>query len=245
MVRFILPEIAISSPAPQTLTAAPTAQVSGTVSAGVTAVEVNDVAAALAGTAFIASVPLFEGNNLLTAVATRRRRPHRHGERAGDPRLDRAAGGDPRPRRRLHHHRRDGRGLRHGQRPHRRQPRPGGGRGHGQRRRRRGGEPQLRGRRRAAALGDNTLTATARDLSGNVASISVTVRRDAPAGPRIAALAGDLQDGAVGSALAQPLVVAVTDGAGAPLAGRQVTFRVVENNGTVENLAGAGPRCSS
>lgn len=242
VVRFTLPEVTISAPAPQTLTAAPTAQVTGTVSPGVTEVEVNGVAAALSGTAFTAAnVPLFEGNNLLTVVASGA------GGRSATASVQ-VIRDSTAPRVAIH------------------APAAGflttaatvtvsgmvndlivGSLDPAEAQVTVNGvSAEVANRNFVAAdvplaLGDNTLTATARDLSGNVGTASVTVRREAPAGPRIAAVSGDLQEGTIGSALPQPLVVAVTDGAGAPLAGRQVTFRVVENNGTAENAAGSGP----
>lgn len=242
VVRFTLPEVTIASPAPQTLTAAPTAQVTGTVSAGVTAVEVNGVAAVLSGSSFsAANVPLFEGNNLLTASATGA------GGRTATASVQ-VIRDSTAPRLAIHA---PAAGFLTTSAtvsvsgmvndlivgsldPDEAQVTVNGV------------AAEVANRSFVAAnvplaLGDNTLTAVARDLSGNVGTASVTVRREAPAGPRIAAVSGDLQDGVIGSALAQPLVVAVADAAGLPLAGRQVTFRVVENNGTLASPGGPAP----
>ncbi len=87
------------------------------------------------------------------------------------------------------------------------------------------------------AAGDNLLTATATDESGNVAQASITVRRDAAPVPRIVAVAGDGQSGVIRTALATPLTVLLTDAAGLPAAGRTVLFKTVRSDG---RLDGAG-----
>jgi hypothetical protein len=83
--------------------------------------------------------------------------------------------------------------------------------------------------------GSNTLTAVAIDAVGNMDTRAITITRDAAPGPRIEAVSGSGQTAGIGEALADPLVAIVTDGAGAPLAGRSVVFRVSENNGTVSD----------
>lgn len=55
----------------------------------------------------------------------------------------------------------------------------------------------------------------------------------APAGSTLEIAAGDGQFGATGTLTAEPLTVLALDAAGAPLAGVQVTFTVVEGGGTV------------
>lgn len=54
-----------------------------------------------------------------------------------------------------------------------------------------------------------------------------------PVPPTIAAAGGDAQSGVVGTALAQPLMVLVTDGAGAPLSGVGVEWAITAGGGAV------------
>jgi hypothetical protein len=63
------------------------------------------------------------------------------------------------------------------------------------------------------------------------------VTRVEPSGARLEIVAGNFQAAAAGSALADPLVVRVVDSIGAPLAGREVVFETVGNNG---HLTGGG-----
>ncbi len=92
------------------------------------------------------------------------------------------------------------------------------------------------------APGSNTITALARDAVGNFDSTSVTILREATPGPRIAAVSGDGQSGRIGQTLAEPLVVSVTDGDGTALPGRTVLFRVFQNNAALLDDAGQGVR---
>jgi len=63
--------LSISAPVNNFITTASSIQVTGTVSAGVSAVQVNGVAATIGGGGFSATVPLREGRNMLVAVGTR------------------------------------------------------------------------------------------------------------------------------------------------------------------------------
>ena len=65
-----LPEIAITEPADLSATAATTVTVRGTVGPGIGSVAVAGIPATLAGTTFEAEVPLREGRNAITAVAS-------------------------------------------------------------------------------------------------------------------------------------------------------------------------------
>ncbi|HYC55740.1 MAG TPA: PKD domain-containing protein [Candidatus Binatia bacterium] len=82
-------------------------------------------------------------------------------------------------------------------------------------------------------IGQNTITAVARDAVGNQKSASISVERRSPTGIAIKVHSGDAQAGMVGQQLAQPLVAEVTDDGGNPLAGRLVTFTVDRNDGTL------------
>jgi hypothetical protein len=84
-------------------------------------------------------------------------------------------------------------------------------------------------------LGNNTLTASAVDRAGNSATSSITVTRISPSQPRITVVSGNNQTGAVNTALAQPLVVQVLDGAGTPLPSQTVVFALTQNNGLLNS----------
>lgn len=84
------------------------------------------------------------------------------------------------------------------------------------------------------APGSNRLTATATDRAGNRNTATVEVVLESRTGvPTLAAVAGDGQTAPILTALPQPLVVEVRDGAGQPLVGAQVVYRVVQGNGTL------------
>ena len=80
------------------------------------------------------------------------------------------------------------------------------------------------------ALGPNTIQVTGTDRSGNSATDSVTVTRIPTAGA-ISLVSGNTQSGPVGTVLPQPLVVRLTNALGQPVIGAPVVFRVEENSG--------------
>jgi hypothetical protein len=88
------------------------------------------------------------------------------------------------------------------------------------------------------APGENLLEAVAVDAGGNVGRATVRVVRGAPEGPHLAAVGGDGQSAVIGAPLPEPLVVEARDAGGAPVAGVEVTFRVLGNDGHL----GAGAR---
>jgi hypothetical protein len=90
--------------------------------------------------------------------------------------------------------------------------------------------------------GPNTVTATATDHVGNRATHSIAVNFHAPIGPRLVIEAGDRQSAVVKQPLAQPLIVAVKDDNGFPVAGRMVTFEVIRNNGTLQANSNDAPK---
>ncbi len=235
--RLALPQVTIAAPAAETLSSLPTIAVSGTVGGSVTGavtVDVNGVAATVSGASFsAANVPLFEGNNTLVAVATDSR--GRTGTAAVQVIRDSTA-----PRLAIH------------------TPAAGsvtsatavdvagmvndlivGSFAASEATVTVNGLPARVANRTflapnvPLAPGANTLTATATDLAGNVASVSVVVQSvPPPAGqPQIAISAGDLQQAVIGARVPSPLVAAVTDGSGNPIPGRQVLFQVAEGNG--------------
>jgi hypothetical protein len=92
------------------------------------------------------------------------------------------------------------------------------------------------------AAGDNILTASAEDMAGNLASDQITVTYDPLTGqPQIRLVSGDTQSGVINTELPAPLVVSLQDGAGTPVVGATVIFKVLENDGTLDD-GGPGAR---
>jgi hypothetical protein len=85
------------------------------------------------------------------------------------------------------------------------------------------------------ALGDNVLQAVGRDRVGNAFTTRITVRRQAPAGARISVVSGNGQSATVAEQFPNPIVVKVTNALGAPVANQAVIFRVVQNNGVLSD----------
>ena len=93
------------------------------------------------------------------------------------------------------------------------------------------------------STGDNVIQATGRDRVGNFATTQITVTRQAPISQaQIRLVSGNNQTGIIGSIVAAPLVVALTDSAGNPALNKPVIFRVTQNNGMVG--AGGAPSSS-
>jgi hypothetical protein len=89
--------------------------------------------------------------------------------------------------------------------------------------------------------GPNTLTATATDTAGNVSvPFQVQVTREDPAGQKISSLNQATMTGVVGSVLSEPLVALLSSASGAPVAGRNVTFTVTRGDGTVASGESSG-----
>ncbi|HEX6098539.1 MAG TPA: Ig-like domain-containing protein [Thermoanaerobaculia bacterium] len=87
--------------------------------------------------------------------------------------------------------------------------------------------------------GENLIRATARDRVGNAYTAQITVRRDTAAGARIETVSGDAQTAAIGALLPQPLAVRLVNGLGQPVANQHVVFRVVQSDGTLDDVAGS------
>ena len=86
--------------------------------------------------------------------------------------------------------------------------------------------------------GLNTITASGIDKAGNTASATVVVNFQEVLGePQINLVSGNNQTAEIGGQLPQPLVVALVDAAGVPVAGETVVFEVVKNNGTLLGAA--------
>lgn len=80
--------------------------------------------------------------------------------------------------------------------------------------------------------GTNTVTAIVRDRAGNESQMQIHVNVQDTAGQQhLVMVAGNNQNGVIGTTLAQPLVVQMLDANGNALAGRAVTFRVRRSDG--------------
>src|SRR5205085_1234939 len=82
-------------------------------------------------------------------------------------------------------------------------------------------------------VGTNVIKAVGRDRVGNSATTEITVTRRASTQAQIRLISGNNQTAAVGSLLASPLVVALTDATGNPIPNKPVIFNVTQNDGTV------------
>jgi hypothetical protein len=88
------------------------------------------------------------------------------------------------------------------------------------------------------SVGPNIIQATGRDRVGNYATTQITVTRQAVTmQAQITLVSGNNQTGTIDAALTAPLVVALTDSNGNPAANKAVIFSVTQNNGTVSNLS--------
>ncbi len=81
--------------------------------------------------------------------------------------------------------------------------------------------------------GRNVIEITCTDMAGNTGSSVLTVDFVADAATRIEPLLGNGQRAPLGSTLAHPLVVRLTDALGRPLPGRDVVFRTSRGDGTL------------
>src|SRR5262249_12917285 len=91
------------------------------------------------------------------------------------------------------------------------------------------------------ALGQNTIQAVGRDRVGNAATTQITITRVAPSGSQIRLVSGSNQTGAIGSVVAAPLIVSVTDASGNPFPNKPVIFNVTQNDGMVNAGGGLAP----
>ncbi len=231
-------DLAITTPGTGLVTGGASVTVSGTASAGVTAVEVSGVPATLAGSTFSATVALREGTQMVVAVG--RKANGNAGAASVEVTRDIQA-----PLVRIDSPRQgfaaiDGtlavtgvvNDLGSGVLP-----------------------PQVFVNGRPAQVdngtfmlldvslvpGPNTLEAVAIDAVGNESRHLITVRREQPAGARLRLAAGNGQLGLVRSDLGEPLAVQVIDELGNPVAGRVVRFEVSRNSGTLRAGAGQPP----
>ena len=88
------------------------------------------------------------------------------------------------------------------------------------------------------SVGPNVIRAVGRDRVGNAATTQITVTRQAAAQAQIRLVSGNNQTSVAGSVLVSPLVVAVTDAAGAPVPNKPVIFKVIQNDGGLSTDGG-------
>jgi hypothetical protein len=99
------------------------------------------------------------------------------------------------------------------------------------------------------SLGSNVIQATGRDHAGNATTTSVTVTRVSPAQPpappignavitqSIGIVSGNNQAGTIGAQLSSPLIVALTDSSNHPVVNQTVVFKVTANNGILNTIS--------
>lgn len=235
VVRFSLPEVAITAPDDLAFVAATTVDVEGTVSAGVSAVAVNGDPATLTGTSFLAKdVPLIEGGNTVTATATD---ANGHVATATihvvrDLTPPRVAIYQPAPGSVVREGTVSVSGLVN-------DIVPGTVNADEATVSINGVAAEVANRSFFAAAvplvpGENTLVARAVDASGNAGEARVTVTFEAAAGSRVRVVSGNHQAGGIGTTLPQPLVVELLHAAGQPAVGRTVIFKVRGNDGSLD-----------
>lgn len=92
--------------------------------------------------------------------------------------------------------------------------------------------------------GLNTLQVVARDRVGNSSTTSLSVTRVMAPQVKLSVVSGNNQSAPINGALPQPVVVQLTDGLGTPKANASVFFRVTGNNGSVAAASGGGTTTS-
>ncbi|HEY0139713.1 MAG TPA: SpaA isopeptide-forming pilin-related protein [Thermoanaerobaculia bacterium] len=89
--------------------------------------------------------------------------------------------------------------------------------------------------------GPNSIQVIGRDRVGNQFTTRITVVRDAAPQPSIRIAGGNQQTGAIASALAAPLAVRLTDTAGLPISNATVVFKIIEGNGALTSGTTTAP----
>jgi hypothetical protein len=233
VIRFSLPQVAIASPPDLSYIAAATVAVSGTVSDPAATVSVNGQPAQVSGGSFIApGVPLLEGGNVLTATTTDSSGRvntatinvvrdltapvlsiayPQDGATAFSPTLtvsglvnDIVAGTVNASQVTVTVN----------------------------------GQPAAVANRTFSATlsltaGANLITVRATDVSGNTSQATVTAQLKPATVPRVTLVAGAGQAAPIGTLLGSPLVAALLDGNGQPVAGQNLYFRVRGSDGTL------------
>jgi hypothetical protein len=234
VVRFSLPQVAITSPADLSYVVATTVTVSGTVSDPTATVIVNGQPATVGGGAFIATgVPLVEGGNIVTATAVS---ATGHAATATinvvrDLTAPLLAFSYPQDGATVYESTITVSGLVNDI--------VAGTVNASQATVVVNGQPAAVANRSFVASvalvpGSNVVTAQAKDVSGNTSQASITVRLQAASSPRVAIASGGGQSGVIATQLGAPLVAALLDASGQPVAGQRLFFRVRGNNGSLD-----------
>ena len=95
------------------------------------------------------------------------------------------------------------------------------------------------------AIGVNTLQARAIDRAGNSATATVTITRQALSQPTLRLSAGNAQTGPIRSLLPAPLTAQLLNGSGVPVPNAPVVFRVLSQDGTLSPSGAAGTGVNS
>lgn len=83
--------------------------------------------------------------------------------------------------------------------------------------------------------GENVIEVSGADQVGNIGTKSIIVTYKKPQGKNIQLVSGQAQAAKINSALADPLLIVVTDEEGDPLSDTAVVFRVVQGDGVIIN----------
>ncbi len=89
-------------------------------------------------------------------------------------------------------------------------------------------------------VGPNVIQAVGVDRAGNQQTTSITVTRQAGGRPAVKVFSGNNQSGSIGGTLPQPLVAQLLNAAGLPVPNTPVVFRVIAQDGTVNTSPGPG-----
>jgi Glucodextranase, domain B len=87
--------------------------------------------------------------------------------------------------------------------------------------------------------GANPIICTGIDRAGNVDTEQITVTVNTAASATITVVSGNNQTARIGTRLSDPLVVALTEN-GAPASGKPVQFRILRNDGSLSTDSGSG-----
>jgi hypothetical protein len=92
-------------------------------------------------------------------------------------------------------------------------------------------------------MGPNVIQAVARDRVGNSAITQIVITREAVTQAQIRLVSGNNQSAIIGTTLPSPMLVALTDADGNPVANKPVIFKVTQDDGTVST--GDAPAASA
>jgi len=89
--------------------------------------------------------------------------------------------------------------------------------------------------------GSNIITVEAEDINGNTSSASITVTFDDFTGqPKIDLVSGNNQSAIIGSQMQEPVIVSLLDSAGSPIPNENVVFTIVRNDGFLTSTTETG-----